>query len=110
MKLRIPQLRNPWLIIPAILVVSVLTSYYTAYNSGQLQHWSQFQMVLPDFLLHAVMQMAGWILLRSPWAGKITEILASSSAPGPDGPTTTTAKVTISEPVAPMNKETEGNS
>lgn len=96
----IKQIRNPWIITPLVLVGSFFTTCFHLYLSGEFKGWTD----LPDVLNHAsftaFMTTVGWFFLRSPWAAKITEIMGTQTAPGPDGPTVTKTQVTISEPPA----------
>ncbi len=102
------QLRNPWLIIPAVLIGNVLLTCFHLYLSHELKGWRD----LPDALNHASfsasMTTIGWLFLRSPWAARITEIMATSSRP--DGSTISETKLTITEPVVPKSDAPAGNS
>ena len=54
--------------------------------------------VIDHASLGAFETTVGWFFLRSPWAGKITEIMGTMTTPGPEGPTVATLKVTTDEP------------
>lgn len=89
------QIRNTLYIFVAIGVSSVLLSAFHLYLSGELHGWHD----MPDFLNHAsfaaFMEALGWLFLRSPLSGKLTQILQQTQKPS--GATETT-KVTITEP------------
>ena len=93
------QLRNPWIIIPLILLGSFL-HLLAAHN---LRHWSELPALVPDASLEACKYTVGWIFFRSPWAAKITELTSSHSNAAGDK---TQSKVTIEETPAPAQKET----
>ena len=94
----IKQARNPILIIPAVLVGSFFFTMFHLWLSGEFKGWADIADVANHASFTATMMTVGWIFLRSPWAGKITEMIGTQSVPGPGGPTVSTAKVTISEP------------
>jgi hypothetical protein len=95
------QLRNPLFIVPAILVGSLVTSYYQAWMAGALVHWTDFRTGFGDFSVHAVLTTVGWLLFRSPWATTITQLTGSSTGPGDQK---TDVKVTVESPAAQETK------
>lgn len=94
----IKQLRNPWIIVPAVVVGNILLTMAQLYKAKEFTMWSQFPDVLNHASLSAFSTTIGWLFIRSPWAAKITEIMGPQTTPGPDGPTILAAKMTISEP------------
>ncbi len=95
--MQIPQIKSTVKCVLIILIGSPIAGVYFAWQTGELHEWKQ----LPDALTHggfaAVMLSIGWILFRSPYASKITELLQIT--PGPKGTAPTMTKLTISEPI-----------
>ena len=91
----IPQLKSTAVMVALILVGVPMATCFHMYLSGELHGWEQ----LPDALNHAsftaLMAACGWILFRSPFAGKITELLNTTTTP--QGGTSTTS-IKVSEP------------
>jgi len=91
----IPQIKSTATMVALILVGVPMATCVHLYFTGELKGWAG----LPDALNHAtftaLMTACGWILFRSPFAGKITELLQTSTTPA--GATTTTS-LKVSEP------------
>ena len=96
--MRATQLRNPWFIDPAVLLGNIALSMAHLYAIHEFTSWRQFPDVIDHASLGAFETTVGWFFLRSPWAGKITEIMGTMTTPGPEGPTVATLKVTTDEP------------
>lgn len=100
------QLRNPAVIVALIFVVSLITSYYQAWVSGKLVHWTDFRAGFGDFTVHAVMTTVGWFFFRSPWAAQISEFSGEKTTTAPSGAVTKeSTKVTVS--VSPADPPVE---
>lgn len=93
----IPQIKSTLLNMLIILIGGPLLGAYFAWQSGELHGWSQF----PDALTHgsfaSAMLAIGWLLMKSPFSGRIMELLTTKETP--DGAVaTTTLKITEPEP------------
>ena len=100
------QLRNKYLIVPAVLVGSFFLTLLHLYASGEFKGWSDFPDVANHASFSATMMTIGWLFLRSPWAARITQVMGETKESGPAGDTTTQMKVTVEQP--PL--EPKGNS
>ena len=89
----IPQIKNTILCLVVILVGAPLSGAFFAWQTGELHSFQDLWIALQHGLFSAVMMAIGWILLKSPWAGRVTElVLSQKSAKGAES--TTTLKVT----------------
>lgn len=91
----IPQVKSTVLALVTILLGAPLLTCWQLHEIGELKTWS----ALPDALNHGLWSglwfAVGWLLFKSPVAGKFTELLATSKAP--DG-TVKELSVKIQEP------------
>ena len=101
-QITVPQIRST---AYTMLAIFLLAPLFTAW---QLQMMDEFHVTtwtgFMDYLKHASLSsfwMAiGWLFLRSPFAGKITEIMSAAHSIAPDGTQTNkSTKLTITEPV-----------
>jgi hypothetical protein len=92
----IPQVRSVLINILIILIGGPLAGAYFAWQTGELTSWSQFWPVIQHGSLASAMLAVGWLLMKSPYSARITELLNTSTTPS--GATVTTA-VKITEPV-----------
>jgi len=101
----IPQVKNTIVAVGLILVGVPSATCLHLYLSGELRGWAQ----LPDALNHAsftaLMTAVGWILFKSPFAGKITELLNTTTTP--QGAVSTTS-LKISEAEKPHDTPQAG--
>ncbi len=92
----IPQIKITLLNLLIILIGGPLAGAYFAYQAGELHDWAQ----LPGALLHggfaSFMLAIGWLLMRSPYSGRIMELLSTRTTP--QGAKEET-KLSIQEPV-----------
>jgi hypothetical protein len=89
----IPQIKNTVLCLLVILLGAPLAGAYFAWQTGEIHSFADLWTALQHGLFSAVMMAIGWILLKSPWAGRVTElVLSQKSAKGAE--TTATLKVT----------------
>ena len=95
----IPQIKSTLLSIVTIMVGGPLMGAYFAWQTGELHNFNQLAVSLQHGAFGGVMMAIGWIFLRSPFAGRITELLATAKSTQPDGTVKEeAAKMTISEP------------
>ncbi len=96
-----PQIKSTVVNLLIILIGGPLLGAYFAYQTGELHDWAQ----LPNALSHggfaSFMLAIGWLCMRSPWSGRIMELLTTKTTPG--GAKETTA-VKITEPNTPEEK------
>jgi hypothetical protein len=78
---------------------------YFAWQVGTLSTWHQVVPILKGSSLPAVMGCIGWLFLRSPFAGKFTELLNIKSDPVTGQKEVT--KLTIDSPTDMETKEQE---
>ena len=93
----IPQVRSVLINLAIIVIGGPLAGAYFAWQTGELTSWSQFWPVIQHGSLASAMLAIGWLLMKSPYSARITELLNTSVSP--TGATTTTA-VKITEPIA----------
>lgn len=96
----IPQIRNTLAGVLTILLGSPAVTVFHLWLSGELKGWHDLPDVLNHSMFTASMIAIGWVLFRSPFAGKITEILQQTTTPTKQ----TTTQVTISESPAEVKK------
>lgn len=76
----IPQIKNSIATVAVILVGVPAATCLHLWLTGELHGWAE----LPDALNHssftALMASVFWLFFKSPFAGKITEILSSTTS------------------------------
>ncbi len=93
----IPQIKNTILCLVVILAGAPLAGAYFAWQTGEIHSFQDLWTALQHGMFSAVMMAIGWVLLKSPWAGRVTElVLSQKSAKGAE--TTATLKVTEPPP------------
>jgi hypothetical protein len=100
----IPQIRSVAINVLIILVGGPLAGAYFAWQTGELTSWSQFLSIIQHGSLASSMLAIGWLLMRSPYSARITELLSTTTAPSGAVQTTT---VKITEPTKPEAKGAE---
>lgn len=97
--MKVPQIRNTLLCVLTIMIGGPLMGAYFAWQTGELHSFAQLGSALQHGAFGGFMMALGWIFFRSPFAGKITELLSAAKTVEPDGTVTEqAAKLTISEP------------
>jgi len=100
----IPQIKTSLLSVVAILIGVPAAECLHLYLTGELKGWAQ----LPDALNHssftALMAAIFWIFFKSPFAGRITELLQTTTTAGGLQQQTS---VKITEPAAEPKSETK---
>lgn len=83
--------------LAAVASVAIAASVVNSYFDGELVDWAMFPHILRHATLFAVVCMFGWILLKSPWAPKVRELigLMSTKRETAAGTETTTIGVNI---------------
>src|SRR5271166_4599720 len=94
----IPQIRNTLINLLLILIGGPLAGAYFAWQTGEIPDWRHLWAILQHGALASAMMAIGWLLMRSPYAGKFTELLSTTTTA--QGATSTTS-VKISEPAPP---------
>ena len=94
----IPQIKSAAVSVAMILLGVPMATILHLYLSGELHYWSQIPDVLNHASFTAVMAAIAWIFLRSPFAGKFTEILQTTTTPS-GKVTETSVKITEPNPV-----------
>lgn len=98
----IPQIRSAAVNILIIMIGGPLAGAYFAWQTGELTSWTQFWPAIEHGGLASTMMAIGWLLMRSPFAGKITELLQQAKTTAPSGAVTEkTTKVVLTEPPEP---------
>ncbi len=93
----IPQIKNTAVCALVIFVGAPLLTAYFQYELGELHTWSQFGDTLTHASLSSFMMAIGWIFLKSPMSGKITELFQQTTFAS--GATqATSVKITEPEP------------
>ena len=100
----IPQIRSVVINLLIILIGGPLAGAYFAWQTGEVPDWHHLWAILQHGGLASSMMAIGWLLMRSPYAGKITELLSTTTAPS--GAVQTTA-VKITEPAPSEPKATK---
>lgn len=104
-QITIPQIKSTAFTMLAIFLLAPL------FTAWQLQMMGEFHVTtragLWDFCVHAATSSfwlsVGWLFVRSPFAGKITELLTAAHSVAPDGTKTDkSAKLIITEPSPPV--------
>jgi hypothetical protein len=97
----IPQIRNTVACLLAILIGAPLLGAYFAWQTGEIHDFHDLGHALTHGLFGAVMMAIGWIFFRSPFGGRITElILSAKTAQGEEK----TTSLKISEPEEQVRK------
>lgn len=95
----IPQIRNTLVNVLIILIGGPLAGAYFAWQTGELTRWNQFWPAVEHGGLASTMMAIGWLLMRSPYAGRITELLQQRKTTDPSGTVKDeTVKVVVREP------------
>lgn len=102
--------------LAAVASVAIAASVVNSYFDGELVDWAQFPHILRHASLFAVVCMFGWIVLKSPWAPQVRELigLMSTKRETPAGTETTMIGVNIKTeapacaPVAPIGSGKSG--
>ncbi len=103
----IPQVKNSLVSIAVIFLGIPVMNCYIMYGNGDLQTWTQLPHALAHSSFAAFWACVGWILFKSPFSGKLTELLVTQTASKGDLSTTKITKLTLSEPEAPKPVETK---
>jgi hypothetical protein len=105
--MNIPQIKSTLAILLVIIIGTPLVTCLQLYSVGELQGGFQgFANAFVHGLFNATMLAIGWLLFRSPFAGKITEILQASKTITPSGAVTEqSTKVTVQDPTPQDEKK-----
>lgn len=100
-QITLPQIRSTIYTMLAIFLIAPLFTAWQLHEMGEFHVTTRQGLI--DFLEHAAASSGwlclGWLFLASPFAGKITELLARAHYVAPDGTETNkSAKLTISGP------------
>jgi hypothetical protein len=98
----IPQIKSTVANMLIILIGGPLLGAYFAWQTGELHEWAQFPNALTHGSFASAMLAIGWLLLKSPFAPRITELLQTQTKP--DG-TVATSTLKIIEPEPKDNHE-----
>ena len=93
----IPQIKNTVTCILVILIGSPLAGAYFAWQTGELHTWSDLWVSLSHGAFAAVMLSIGWLLFKSPFSGRVSELLMTTKTT-PQG-TERTTSLKIAEPM-----------
>jgi hypothetical protein len=105
----VPQVKSSLVIVAVILVGTPLATLYTLNLTGEVHGFPGAWVIIQHSMFPAFMSAVGWILFRSPFAGKITEILQQSTKTDAAGAVTqkeTSIKITEPAPVPPPKPDT----
>lgn len=95
----IPQIKHTVTSIVLIFAGVPMLSCLHLYMLGELRHWNQFPDALNHSLFTAVFTSFGWILFKSPFAARFTELGVKEESKAADGTVVTkTTSVVVSEP------------
>lgn len=97
----IPQIRSTITTVVVILVGVPVFTIFQLNALGEINGWAAAWTIVQHTFFNTCMIAVGWIFFKSPFAGKLTEIVQSVTATSPTGAMKqTTTSVTVSEPPA----------
>lgn len=101
----IPQLKNTAATVAIIFVGIPLLNCYLMYGNGDLQSWDMLPHALAHSSFAAFWACVGWLLFRSPWAGKLTELLMTQKTTKGDEIKERTIKLTADDIAPPVEEK-----
>jgi hypothetical protein len=98
----IPQIKSTALNILMILFAAPLAYVFYAYTANQIHVWADVPAILNRGVFGAVMMAIGWLLMKSPFSTRITELLSTKTLAS-GAQETTEMKITESNPPPPAS-------
>jgi hypothetical protein len=77
----LPQVKSVLLNLLIIIAGGPFLGAYFAWQTGELTSLQQLPGALQHGIFASIMMAIGWLLMRSPWAGKVTELLQVKTSP-----------------------------
>lgn len=96
----VPQIKSTVLSVLVILIGAPLAGAYFSWQTGELHNFHELGNALTHGFFGAFMLSIGWVFFRSPFSGRITEVLMEARNQQGEQ-TKTTVKITEPETPAP---------